>query len=409
MNKNTDKKQTSPAANSKSRLLDVCHICMCELRQIIKDEGVLIFFILVPLLYPLLYAWIYNGQFVREVPVAIVDNSKTNESRKFIRLIDASPDVKVLTNSLNMEEAKKTVNNQHTFGIIYIPSDFSNKIMRGEQATVSVYCNMSIMLYYKAIFQTVSAVAGEMNTEIQAAASGSITNRDAEIATKPLDFDEIPMFNSSGGYADFIIPGVLILILHQTLLLGIGLSAGTARENNSNKELVPTGAQYNRPFYIVLGKAMCYFTIYLLMAAYVTMLVPHLFGLVQIPHFTDLMALIVPFILATIFFGLMLSCLVRYRENVLLLVVFTSVPLLFLSGISWPQSAMPGAWQSVAMLFPSTFGVRGFVRLNTMGATLADIRTEYIALWVQTIVYFLAACLVYRYQVITRDKKMDTK
>lgn len=406
MNKDTDKQQTSLAANSKNRLLDVCHICIYEFKQVFKDEGVLIFFILVPLLYPLLYAWIYNDQFVREVPVAVVDNSKTNESRKFIRLIDASPDVKIHTNCLNMEEAKKAVDNQETFGIIYIPSDFSHKLMRSEQATVPVYCNMSIMLYYKAIFQTVTAVAGEMNTEIQTAASGSITSRDAEVATKPLDFDEIPIFNSSGGYADFIIPGVLILILHQTLLLGIGLSAGTAREKNSHKELVPAGHQYNRPFFIVLGKAWCYFTIYLLMAAYVVMFVPHLFGLVQILHFSDLMALIIPFLLATIFFGMMLSCLVRYRENVLLLVVFTSVPLLFLSGISWPQSAMPGAWQSVAMLFPSTFGVRGFVRLNTMGATLADIRTEYIALWVQTIVYFFATCLVYRQQVIARDKKI---
>lgn len=406
MNKDTDKRKLSPAAILYKGVRDVCHICIYEFKQVFKDEGVLIFFILVPLLYPLLYAWIYNDQFVREVPVAIVDNSKTNESRKFIRLINASPDVKVQTNCLNMEEAKKTVNNQQTFGIIYIPSDFSHKLMRNEQSTVSVYCNMSIMLYYKAIFQTVTAVAGEMNTEIQAAASGSMTSRDAEVATKPLDFEEIPIFNSSGGYADFIIPGVLILILHQTLLLGIGLSAGTAREENSHKELVPKGARYNLPSVIVLGKALCYLTIYLLMAAYVLMFVPHLFGLVQILHFGELIAFVVPFILATIFFGMMLSCLVRYRENVLLLVVFTSVPLLFLSGISWPQSAMPGAWQSIAMLFPSTFGVRGFVRLNTMGATLSDIQTEYWALWAQTVIYFLAACLVYRHQIMTRDKKI---
>jgi ABC-2 type transport system permease protein len=92
----------------------------------------------------------------------------------------------------------------------------------------------------------------------------------------------------------------------------------------------------------------------------------------------------------------MKSCLVRYRENVMLLVVFTSVPLLFLSGISWPQSAMPGAWQGVAMLFPSTFGVRGFVRMNTMGATLNDIQPEYIALWIQAFVYFVGTCIIKR-------------
>ena len=377
-------------------ITDICHICMHEFRQIAKDEGVLIFFVLVPVVYPLLYAWIYKGQFVREVPVAVVDNCKTQASRDIIRLIDASPDVMAAVHCSNLEEAKKNTDNGETKGVVYIPSDFSRRLMRNEQATISVYCDMSIMLYYKAIFQTVTNVVGDINTEIQVASSGSITDRDAKVATKPLDYEEVPIFNSTGGYADFIIPGVLILILHQTLMLGIGLSAGTAREKNHGNTLVPADIHYGNTFNIVTGKAWSYFTIYLLMAAYTTMLIPHLFGLVQIVSFSNLMALVIPFLLATIFFGMMLSCLVRYRENVLLLVVFTTVPLLFLSGISWPQSAMPGAWQSVAMLFPSTFGIRGFVRLNTMGATLADIRTEYTALWVQPILYFLATCIVYR-------------
>ena len=70
---------------------------------------------------------------------------------------------------------------------------------------------------------------------------------------------------------------------------------------------------------------------------------------------------------------------------------------------------MPGAWRSVACLFPSTFGVRGFVRLNSMGATLADIELEYKALWIQTTVYFFATCLVYRYQIIqARNHAVET-
>ena len=91
---------------------------------------------------------------------------------------------------------------------------------------------------------------------------------------------------------------------------------------------------------------------------------------------------------------------VRYRENVILLVVFTSIPLIFMTGVSWPQNNIPGIWQGVAYLFPSTFGVRGFLRINGMGATLADIETEYQVLWVQVLAYFLLTCLVYRYQII---------
>lgn len=380
----------------KQIIQDTCKVCVKEFRHTFKDEGMLMFFILVPLFYPLLYAWIYSTQYAREVPVAVVDNCNSNESRKLIRMLDASSDVKVASRCINMEDAKEMIGRQEAWGIVYIPSDFSKNIMRNEQSTVSLFCDMSIMLHYKAIFQTLTAITSDMNTHIQLEGSKNFTKRDEEISTKPLDFDEVAIFNPSGGYADFIIPGVLILILHQTLLLGIGLSAGTEREKRMQNVMQHLSTYANGTVRIVIGKAMCFFIIYLFMASYVTMFVPELFGIVQLVHFGELLAFLIPFLLASIFFAMMLSCLVRYRENVMLLVVFTSVPLLFLSGISWPQSAMPGAWQGIAMLFPSTFGVRGFVRMNTMGATLNDIQPEYIALWIQAFVYFVGTCIIKR-------------
>ena len=380
-------------------LHDVFHICVQELRQTFRDEGMLIFFILVPLAYPILYSWIYQEQLVREVPVVVVDDSNSSRSREFTRLFDASPDVAVVARCTDMAEARKAVGRQEAFGIIRIPSSFATDIARGKQTAVALYCDMSIMLNYKAILQTATAVAGDMNAGIQISQSGNTTARQDEITTRPLDFDEVALFNPTGGYADFILPGVLILILHQTLLLGIGLGAGTAREQNRYEDLVPVSRHYNGTFRIVMGKAWCYFMIYLAVGAYVILAEPAMFGFLQLLSVGPLLALMTPFLLATIFFGMTISCIVRYRENILLIVVFTTVPLLFLSGMSWPQSAMPGAWQAVAGLFPSTFGIRGFIRLNTMGATLQDIRTEYIALWIQTVAYFLAACAVYRHQL----------
>ena len=99
-----------------------------------------------------------------------------------------------------------------------------------------------------------------------------------------------------------------------------------------------------------------------------------------------------------------MSCVIRYRENVLMLVVFTTLPFLFLAGISWPESGMPGAWKAVAYLIPSTFGIRGFVRINTMGATLSDVGFEYRMLWIQVLVYFFLTCAVYRYQIISAHR-----
>ncbi|MBP3355690.1 MAG: hypothetical protein J6K95_00770 [Rikenellaceae bacterium] len=76
-----------------------------------------------------------------------------------------------------------------------------------------------------------------------------------------------------------------------------------------------------------------------------------------------------------------------------------SVPLLFISGVSWPWSSVPAFWKGVACLFPSTFGMNGYVRIQSMGATLSDIAFELRGLWIQTGVYFTAACLIYREQI----------
>ncbi len=386
----------------KQGFADLCHIWADEVRTTWKDEGVLIFFILVPLFYPLLYSWIYTNEVVREVPVAVVDLSHSAMSRDFIRQFDASPDTRVAYYCNNLEEAKDVIGRQEAFGVLYFPTDFQTNVMRMEQSRVSVFCDMSFMLYYKAIFQTATAVAGNVNSGIQIERAGNWTDREDEITTKPLDFDEVQIFNATGGYGNFIIPGVLMLIIQQTLLLGVGLSAGTARERSTTGSFLPDDRYYDGVFRTVLGRALCYFMIYAVVAAYVSLAVPRMFSFTSLLSPGDTFWFMLPYVLSCIFFSMIVSCTILHRENIILVVVFTSVPLLFISGVSWPQSAIPEFWQWLSWLFPSTFGIRGFVRMNTMGALLGDVRVEYVALWAQTIVYFFITCLLYRWQVIKK-------
>ena len=381
------------------KISDACYIWHEEMKQVFKDEGVLIFFIIVPLVYPLLYSWIYNNEVVHEVPVVVVDDSHSNLSRQLARRLDASADVKVLCYAADMDEAKSLVSRQLAKGVYYIPSDFATRLNRMEQATLSVYADMSLMLTYKAIYQTAVNVTQYMGAEVQKKLSGKYTVREEQIQARPLDFQDVPMFNPQGGYGTFVLPAVLMLILQQTLVLGIGLAAGTARENSPTGDLVPLHPAYSGIYRIVCGKALCYFMIYAVMGAYLSIVVPRIFSFVTMAKGVDLFLLMLPYVLACVFFGMTVSCLVRYRENVMLLVVFLSLPLLFMTGISWPQSAIPGVWQGVSWLFPSTFGGRAFVRMNTMGASLNDVLPELRYLWIQAALYFGTTCLVYGHQL----------
>lgn len=380
-------------------LQDACYIWRKEMTQVVKDEGVLIFFVFVPLVYPLLYSWIYNNEVVREVPVCVVDQSHSHLSREFIRMCDASPDVHVKYYAQDLDEAKSLVSRQLVKGIYLIPSSFAEDVYGLKRGVVSVYCDMSLMLTYKAIFQTAQMVTMEMGNELKTMLGGRYTAREEAIATRPLDYEDVPIFSPAGGYGSSILPAVLMLILQQTLVLGIGLSAGTARDENPYRSLIPVGdSRYEHTFPIVLGKSMCYLMVFMVMGAWLSVAVPRLFHFPQLATAGSLLCLMVPYILACTFFGMMVSCTVKYRENVMLIVVFVSVPLLFLTGVSWPQSSIPSYWQGVSWLFPSTFGARAYIRLNSMGADISDVMPELRILWIQAVCYFVLTLCVYRFQ-----------
>ena len=351
-------------------LLDACYILRKELQRLVKDEGVIIFFIVVPLMYPLLYSWIYNNEVVRDVPVCVVDQSHSHLSRQFIRMCDASPDVHVKYYAQDLDEAKSLVSRQLVKGIYLIPSDFEGDTYGLKQGVISVYCDMSLMLTYKAIFQTAQAVSLEMGSQLKKKLGRHYTHREEVIAARP-----------------------------------IGLSAGTARDENPYRMLIPAGdSRYQDTLPIVLGKSMCYLMVFMVMGAWLTAGVPRLFHFPQLATWQSLVQLMIPYTLACIFYGMLVSCMVKYRENVMLLVVFISVPLLFLSGVSWPQSNIPSYWQGVSWLFPSTFGIRAYIRLNTMGADFDDVLPEYHILWIHAIVYFGLTLCVYRFQIYRARK-----
>ena len=386
----------------------VFYICQKELKAVFKDQGVLIFFLLVPLAYPLLYAFIYTGEVVREVPAAVVDMNKSTLSREFIRKVDATPDVKIQSHCADMEEAKLLLKESKVYGVIYIPESFSSDIAKGIQTQVTLYCDMSGMLYYKAILTASTEVSLKMNKAIKVKRAGNTTDRQDEISSTPITYEAVNLFNPQAGYASFLLPAVLILIIQQTLLLGVGLSAGTARENNRFRDLVPLSRQYQGTLRIVLGKSSAYFIIYAIVSAYILCVVPKIFSLVQIAQAGTLAAFILPYVLSCIFFAMTCSIFIHHREACMMIYVFTSVPLLFISGVSWPGSAIPAFWRVISWLFPSTFGINGYIAINSMGATLDQVLPEFRALWIQTGVYFLTTCIVYRRQImLSRSHAME--
>ena len=365
------------------------------MRSSLLDEGVVVFFVVVPLLYPLLYAYLYNNESVREVPTVVVDNSHSQLSREFVRRVDATGDVQIVSHCQDMEEAKAMIHHRDAYCLIYIPKEFAKDVAEHRQTTVELYSDMSGILYYKAVLSSCTEVSLDMNKEIKAQLIPGATEQQISAFQYPIEYQYVPMFNTQSGFATFIIPAVLMMIIQQTMVLGVGMMAGEEREK-VRKGIASHWIIGKNPIEILIGQSTVIFTIYVMIAVYLVCIVPPLFNLVHIWRWQTLLAFMVPYIASCVFFSISISSIAHDRESFIIMFVFLSIPLLFASGISWPSSNIPIFWKGFSWLFPSTFGINGYVRITEMGATLEDVQHELDALWIQTIVYFCISYLVYK-------------
>lgn len=368
--------------------------------HVLHSQGLIIFCILVPLAYPVLYAFVYTNETVREVPVAVVDECHSQLSREFSRKVDACSEVQIAYHT-DLAQAQELMRQEKVYAIMRIPSDFDQMLSRGQQTYIGLYSDMRCMLYYKAALLAASNVSLEMNADIKVSRylRGS-TDRQEAVLRAPVTNSYVPLYNPQSGVASFLIPAVMMLMIQQLLFLSIGTSMGDAREKNRGIGVPAVNFSVARPSYhIVLGKTLFYLPLFLLISVYMYACVTSWFSLPQLGDYVTFLRFMVPYILACIFMGFTFSSFIYRAEDSMLLFIFMSVPLLFLSGMSWPVASEPKFWQYLSWLFPSTFGMHGYVRIQAMGADLRDIHFEYIGLWLQCLVYFLTSCLVYRHEV----------
>ncbi|MGL5788288.1 MAG: ABC transporter permease, partial [Bacteroidales bacterium] len=227
-----------------------------ELQFIIKDPGVLLILVGAILIYSTLYSLAYKNEVLRDVPIAVVDESHTPASRDLIRALDASSNIHIAYTPASLNEAKEMFLSRQVNGVIVIPKDYEKKIMRMEKAAVSVYADASYFLMYRQVFSDAISAIDDISTSIEwnrFVAKGQSPEK-AKVISNPVQIKSVSLFNPYGGYGSFVMPAIIILIIQQTLLIGIGMIGGTWREQDLYKKLKPEGERYLSILPVVFGK-----------------------------------------------------------------------------------------------------------------------------------------------------------
>lgn len=384
--------------NIRSGLTDISSIIGAEFKTIAGSFAIVLVLMGGIFMYGLLYNYMYAPDLVRNVPVVVVDNSRTELSREYIRLLNATPQVDVIATGEDYPQAQELMKMDEAAGILYLPYDFSDRVSRGDESIFIMYETTSAFLYYLAMQEASATSMLALNDRSRPDMLVFLPAQDAGklASAQPINVTGTALYNYTEGYGTYLIPAVLIVIMFQTLLMVIGMVSGDERQNRSLRNYTPSFGQAMR---LVTGKTFVYMMLYAIFSLFLLGLIPLIFDLPNIGNVWSIIMLLIPFLAATSFFGLSASLFFTDSDAPLLMIAFFSVGLIFLSGVSYPLELMPWYWKVSHFLIPAAPATLAYVKLNSMGASMAEIHTEYITLWIQCAFYFVLACLVYQYNI----------
>lgn len=384
--------------DTKEWLFEIARIFRRELSLVFSDVGVILFFFMLPLAYPIAYSLIYNTEVVKKMPVAVIDNSRTSLSREFVRHADATEAIDVCGYAANLQEAKQWMAEKKCFAILEIPSDYSEKLGRAEQPQIQFYCDMTLLLRYRTFTSAMADLQIATGAELRQMTLDDL-GLTASGDTASIGSVGFPMGDTQQGFASFVIPGIVIMILQQSMIIGIVFIGCTRAEQRRRlKGPLPIKEDAYSPSAQIIGRTLCYMILYIPMAIYNLHFVLHFF---DYPHDISLLnaiVFIIPLLAASAMLGQTLNIFASERESAFVVVVFTSIAFLFLSGLTWPRYAMPPFLSYLGDLIPATWGIDGFVRINSNGAPFSFVARPLHWLWGLTLLYSATAYLVTRWQ-----------
>ena len=336
------------------------HALKDELGILFKYRGILLVLIGAPLFYSLFYPLPYQEAQVREVALWVTDADRTQASRHLIDRLDATPSLSVVQVSSDEASLSDALHQGRAQAYIRLPEDMQADLERGEAVTVSYGAAAGNFLVYgtaaRALAETIRAESDDWaRRHLYETVDNAVQ---AEARAEPLQLALTPLFNSDRSYLQYLVPGVYLFLVQQVMMLAVGMHWGVQTETGRRPE--PVGG--------FLAQTVIY-------GLHGLILVIALFkwGLPfqsVWPALTsaDLVAYGLPFVLSSVWAGMIVSRFMTRLESPLVWLLPLSVPLLLLTGISWPLFAMADWLRPLSVLVPATLGSQALLGKAFMGA-----------------------------------------
>lgn len=381
-------------------------IIIREFKRIRERKTLFLLEIIFPIILFFLFSEIYKEELIREMPIAIYDADNSSLSRTISQFIDSSPTLEI-TESLNsIDEVKNEFLKGRIKGAFVIPRNFEKDVKSGQSSTVIVYKNSSNILVGNYILKESAAIIKTVSggALLKKLRSSGLSKEKAMAIVNPIQIETASLYNPNYSYENYLMPGLVTFTLQMMVMLAAVIVISSEYSHHSFNELVNLAG--NSPYKILLGKSIPHLLIHF---GSITLIIGIIFPLYNITihgSIFTVFTLMVTFIFASFFFGLLISAIINDQLLATEIAVFINTPAFIFSGFTFPIWGMPFILTIFAQVLPFTHFLKAFLKVYQMGASFSDVSNEIIILSLFGIISILGILITLKIKMQKHSEKM---
>ncbi|WP_256389432.1 ABC transporter permease [Vibrio vulnificus] len=329
-------------------------IMVKEFRQLSRDRITFGMVVMIPLIQLLLFGYAINTD-IRDIPVAVVDQSESTAGRILTESVKVTQVVSVTQRYATAEEAEQAIQDGIVRAALILPNDLTQRMAQGRPLGQWIVDGSDTMIS--------AAILGLQTMPL--------TDFDFQIRPKPTQIFEVALYyNPSRRSAVNIVPGLLGVILTMTMILFTSAAIVRERERGNLELLITTPV---RSFELMVAKIVPYIFVGLIQVFIILGLGHVIFGVPINGSVAQILLGTLLFIAASLTLGLVISTIANTQLQAMQMTVFILLPSILLSGFMFPYEGMPVAAQWIAEVLPATHFMRMIRGIVLRGADLFDL------------------------------------
>ena len=357
-----------------------------ELHKIVRDKNIWLVCLVAPLLYPLLYGFVYYNKIETKLPIAVIDNDDSYLSRQLLQTLDANQNIKIVHDYFTRESKNQAFLKGEIQGIVEIPDDFAKSIKQGKQTSVTLTISTGRLLVFSDIAipvsQNVSSFGGTITASVLQSKNVPVM-QDNDLA-QPIKVQFVNLFNPFLTYGDLILPGLFIIIFSQLILISSATATSKEWYGNNRSELYSIT---KNPLLILAGKLFNYLVLFSFSWVLTRYIIIPIFDIPFIGKDTDFLIIILLGIISSASLGLFVGSFFKYKILVFAVLGFTSYPFFLITGYAWPQLQLPLYMKIISYIIPLTPLMQATTSITQLGNSLGYVSLPIIILITQILVF----------------------